>query len=198
MDNSSFPCVLEFKNKIPPDPLLLRLKSWFECYDFQTKHIKGSQNLIPDMLSRPKPAHLITPSLAIPLVYTFSSSMALSSSQPTHTPEEVLNFPARQTPLFPPSLLMEFLYDKTPQDIKTFALNNIHQYLSSLTEPDHSQPVFKQLNKLFLNLLYIHPYPTTAFTHNHLWYLRSLSLLYSHPVAFPLMQLYQHLYDPAN
>ncbi|KAL5855064.1 hypothetical protein ACOSQ4_004866 [Xanthoceras sorbifolium] len=53
MDNSSFPRVLEFKNKVPPDPLLLRLKSWFERYDFHTSHIKGSQNLIPDMLSRP-------------------------------------------------------------------------------------------------------------------------------------------------
>ncbi|KAL5743446.1 hypothetical protein ACOSQ2_026562 [Xanthoceras sorbifolium] len=103
MDNSSFPRVLEFKNKISHDLLLFRLKSLFERYDFQTTHIKGSQNLIPDMHSRPKPAQLITPSSVIPLVYTFSSAMASSSSQPAHTPEEVLNLPARQTPLFPPS-----------------------------------------------------------------------------------------------
>ncbi|KAL5752683.1 hypothetical protein ACOSQ2_023190 [Xanthoceras sorbifolium] len=54
MDNSSFPHVLNLKNKVPPGPLLLQLKSWFERYDFHTSHIKGSQNIIPDMFSRPK------------------------------------------------------------------------------------------------------------------------------------------------
>ncbi|MCI06643.1 polyprotein-like, partial [Trifolium medium] len=29
MDNSSFPKILEFKNKMPPDPQALRLKDWF-------------------------------------------------------------------------------------------------------------------------------------------------------------------------
>ncbi|KAL5821391.1 hypothetical protein ACOSQ3_023273 [Xanthoceras sorbifolium] len=42
IDNSSFPRVLDLKNKVPPGPLLLRLKSWFERYDFHTSHIKGS------------------------------------------------------------------------------------------------------------------------------------------------------------
>jgi hypothetical protein len=45
MDNSSFPKMLEFKNKMPPDPQTLRLKDWFSRYDFTVKHIKGKQNL---------------------------------------------------------------------------------------------------------------------------------------------------------
>ncbi|WJX33005.1 hypothetical protein P8452_21263 [Trifolium repens] len=36
MDNSSFPRILEFKNKMPPDPQTLRLKDWFSRYDFTT------------------------------------------------------------------------------------------------------------------------------------------------------------------
>lgn len=53
MDNSSFPKILEFKNKMPPDPQTLHLKNWFSIYDFSVKHIKGTQNVIPDLLSRP-------------------------------------------------------------------------------------------------------------------------------------------------
>jgi len=44
MDNLSFPKILEFKNKIPPYPQILRLKDWFFRYDFSVKHIKGKNN----------------------------------------------------------------------------------------------------------------------------------------------------------
>ncbi|KAK2638942.1 hypothetical protein Ddye_026737 [Dipteronia dyeriana] len=60
MDNSSFPRVLEFRNKLPPNPQLLRLKDWFARYDFSVKHIKGHHNIIPDMLSRPRPVNLLS------------------------------------------------------------------------------------------------------------------------------------------
>jgi len=62
MDNSSFPKILGFKNKMPPDPQILRLKDWFSRYDFCVKHIKGKNNLIPAFLSRPthKTSKLIT------------------------------------------------------------------------------------------------------------------------------------------
>ncbi|WJX18453.1 hypothetical protein P8452_08249 [Trifolium repens] len=69
MDNSSFPRILEFKNKMPPDPQTLRLKDWFSRYDFTVKHIKGNQNLIPDLLSRPmKPVQIITNTHTFPLI----------------------------------------------------------------------------------------------------------------------------------
>nr|KYP76024.1 polyprotein [Cajanus cajan] len=54
MDNSSFPKILDFKSKLPPEPQILRLKDWFSRYDFTVKHIKGKHNLIPDFLSRPQ------------------------------------------------------------------------------------------------------------------------------------------------
>ncbi|KAH9693484.1 putative phospholipase A2 [Citrus sinensis] len=52
MDSSAFPNIFHFKGKTVPEKMLLRLKDWFSKYDFSVKHIKGSQNLIPDMLSR--------------------------------------------------------------------------------------------------------------------------------------------------
>ena len=53
MDYSSFPKMLEFKRKTLPHQQLLRWKEWFNNYDFEVEHIKGEDNLIPDLLSRP-------------------------------------------------------------------------------------------------------------------------------------------------
>ncbi|RDX90398.1 hypothetical protein CR513_27753, partial [Mucuna pruriens] len=70
MDNSSFPKILEFKNKMPPDPQILRLKDWLSRYDFSVKHIKRKQNLIPDILSRPgKIVQMITTTRSFPLIF---------------------------------------------------------------------------------------------------------------------------------
>ncbi|KAH9671278.1 hypothetical protein KPL70_017307 [Citrus sinensis] len=70
MDNSSFPRIFDFKNKLLPDKQLLSLKTWFAKYDFTVQHIKGNQNLIPDFLTRPainKPA-LISSIQTIPVI----------------------------------------------------------------------------------------------------------------------------------
>ncbi|KAH9780712.1 hypothetical protein KPL71_008183 [Citrus sinensis] len=70
MDNSSFPQIFDFKNKLLPDKQLLSLKTWFAKYDFTVQHIKGNQNLIPDFLTRPainKPA-LISSIQTIPVI----------------------------------------------------------------------------------------------------------------------------------
>lgn len=73
MDNSSFPRIMEFKNKSLLEAQLLRLKDWFSKYQFKVQHIKGTSNVIPDFLSRPSKVHtpsihLITPTRTIPLV----------------------------------------------------------------------------------------------------------------------------------
>ncbi|KAK0579615.1 hypothetical protein LWI29_028682 [Acer saccharum] len=80
MDNSSFPKVLDFCNKIPPNPLLLRLKDWFARYDFTVRHVKGHHNIIADMLSRSPLTHLITPTGHYPLIYMASPVGPSSSS----------------------------------------------------------------------------------------------------------------------
>ncbi|KAK4384627.1 polyprotein [Sesamum angolense] len=45
MDNTSFPKIMDLKNKGVPEPQLLRLKDWFSKYQFTVKHIKGDANL---------------------------------------------------------------------------------------------------------------------------------------------------------
>ncbi|KAJ9567785.1 hypothetical protein OSB04_003751 [Centaurea solstitialis] len=55
MDMSSFPKMLQFKRKMPPEAQPLRWSNWFSRWQFTMKHIKDTQNVLADFLSRPKP-----------------------------------------------------------------------------------------------------------------------------------------------
>ncbi|KAL5797113.1 hypothetical protein ACOSQ2_001933 [Xanthoceras sorbifolium] len=192
MDNSSFPRVLNFKNKVPPDPLLLRLKSWFERYDFHTSHIKGSQNIIPDMLSHPKHIQLISTSSIIPVIYTLSPNMA----EPSYKPSYILNLPAKQLLSFPPEFTQHPVpsHQPTSQEVRQFASDHLYHYLHLLHHEDNHHHVSRS-NKPFITPFHLRPY---HFSQNTLWYLWCLSVLYSHPVILPLMKTSQHLHDPSN
>ena len=77
MDNSSFPKILEFRNKMIPEPQLLRLKDWFSKYQFTVQHIPGKSNILADFLSRPKktfPLLVSSVNTSIPLFMIGSSS----------------------------------------------------------------------------------------------------------------------------
>ncbi|GKB54329.1 putative reverse transcriptase domain, viral movement protein [Tanacetum coccineum] len=54
MDMSSFPRMLQFKRKMLPHAQLLRWSNWFSQWKFIVKHIKGTENVLADFLSRPK------------------------------------------------------------------------------------------------------------------------------------------------
>ncbi|PKI64613.1 uncharacterized protein LOC116201072 isoform X2 [Punica granatum] len=56
MDMSSFPKMLQFKQKQLPHPQLLRWVEWFSKFDFEVKHIKGKHNTLADFLSRKEQA----------------------------------------------------------------------------------------------------------------------------------------------
>ncbi|RDX66833.1 hypothetical protein CR513_54358, partial [Mucuna pruriens] len=100
MDNSSFPKILEFKNKMPPDPQILRLKDWLSRYDFSVKHIKGKQNLIPDFLSRLKKSiQMITSTHSFPIIF-----MVKPSSKKAKTRQKPLSNKAKTCRFFPPGL----------------------------------------------------------------------------------------------
>ena len=101
MDNSSFPKNLEFKNKMPPDPQILRLNDWFSRYDFFVKHIKGKNNMIPDFLSRPnhKTVKVITSTHSFPLIFmakplseTTKTIKVFPPGLVTHTPAQILEY----------------------------------------------------------------------------------------------------------
>jgi len=100
MDNSSFPKILEFKNKMPPNSQILRLNDWFSRYDFSVKHIKGKNNLIPDFLSRPsKTVKVITSThsfllifMVKPLAETTKTIRYFPPRLIIHTPAEILQY----------------------------------------------------------------------------------------------------------
>ncbi|KAK0574989.1 hypothetical protein LWI29_032165 [Acer saccharum] len=129
MDNSSFPKVLDFRNKIPPNPLLLRLKDWFARYDFTVRHVKGHHNIIIDMLSRPPLTHLITPTGHYPLIYMASPAGPSSSHAGPSSSSPVI-----QDYSFPPELLATLPPDQQPSldQIQSFAKAQLPVYLASI------------------------------------------------------------------
>uniref|UniRef100_A0A1J3EQA9 Reverse transcriptase n=1 Tax=Noccaea caerulescens TaxID=107243 RepID=A0A1J3EQA9_NOCCA len=66
MDMSSFPKMLQFKQKMVPHQQLLRWSEWFSKYDFESFYLKGKNNTLADMLSRnpPQELHMMTSSSA--------------------------------------------------------------------------------------------------------------------------------------
>lgn len=106
MENSSFPKILELKNKMPPDPQTLRLKGWFSRYGFSLKHIKGTQNVIHDLLSRPmKPIQIITTKHTFPLILMVKP----------------LSGHASTTKNLPPGIIVS----SSPSQLKQYAKNNL-------------------------------------------------------------------------
>ncbi|KAL5768013.1 hypothetical protein ACOSQ2_014796 [Xanthoceras sorbifolium] len=182
MDNLSFPRVLKFKNKVPPDPLLLRLKSWFERYDFHTSHIKGSQNIISDMLSRPQLIQLLSKTFIIPVIYSLFPTMA----NPSYDPSYILILPTKQLLSFPPGLTQPSVpsYQTTSHELRQFASDYLYHYLHLLhNEDDHHHATRHSIP--FITPFHLRPY---HFSQNTLWYFWCLSVLYSHSIVFPLMQ----------
>jgi len=94
MDNSSFPTLLEFKNKMSLDPQILRLKDWFSRYDFSVKHIKGKNNLILDFLSRPNNVKVITSIHSFPLLMVKPLS-EIAKTIKVFPPRLIIHTPAR-------------------------------------------------------------------------------------------------------
>ncbi|KAK8996459.1 hypothetical protein V6N11_081734 [Hibiscus sabdariffa] len=63
MDMPSFPQMLKFKQKIIPNPQLLRWAEWFSKYSFDCKHIKDFHNFLDQAITKtvdPKLQNLVT------------------------------------------------------------------------------------------------------------------------------------------
>ncbi|KAK0576587.1 hypothetical protein LWI29_020181 [Acer saccharum] len=197
MDNSSFPKVLDFRNKIPPNPLLLRLKDWFARYDFTVRHVKGHHNIIADMLSRPPPTkppltHLITPTGHYPLIYMASPAGPSSSHAGPSSSSPVI-----QDYSFPPELLATLPPDHQPSldQIQSFAKAQLPVYLASINSQDCRHSV-TNLSRPFLDPFIMPPF--YYFSPQLLWFLWCLSVLHHHAIVFPLQALYGHLHDPSQ
>ena len=139
LDNSSFPKILDLKNKTLPDKHLLRLKTWFSKYDFSVQHIKGDQNLIPDLLSRPLSSAsltIISSSVTVPVIfmtYSFPNSALTRKSFPCN-----LNF-------------------SSPYQIQDFAKKFVFQYFMNIYQTQSSSFPSFHPDHLFLTGLTIDP-----------------------------------------
>ncbi|KAL2541639.1 putative reverse transcriptase domain [Abeliophyllum distichum] len=92
MDMSAFPKMMNFKQKQIPNSQLLRWAEWFSNFDFEVKHIEGHNNLLPDLLSKPKSKSMV--SKIIPVICMIgSSSSKPSSSRPPKIYPNIQKFP---------------------------------------------------------------------------------------------------------
>ncbi|KAH9780622.1 hypothetical protein KPL71_008144 [Citrus sinensis] len=178
MDSSAFPNILNFKGKTVLEKMLLRLKDWFSKYDFSVKHIKGSQNLIPDMLSRlskpAKPLTLFSTTYHFPII-----SMA------TSLPPEALTkktFPFNKT----------FSSVFAIQEFARKALFRFFMKAYLVTEPFPFYSFHPE--NLFLTGLTLDPSRET--TEDVLWYLWCLTVLYATKLVLPITLTLEHLLDP--
>ncbi|KAK0573432.1 hypothetical protein LWI29_007951 [Acer saccharum] len=190
MDNSSFPKILDFYNKIPLNPLLLRLKDWFARYDFTVRHVKGHHNIIADMLSRPPLTHLITPTGHYPLIF-----MTSPTGPPSAGPSS--SSPAISDYSFPPELLATLPHDHqiSLDQIQSFAKAQLPVYLAHINSQDCRHTV-NNLSRPFLDPFIMPPF--YYFSPQLLWFLWCLSVLHHDAIVFPLQALYGHLHDPSQ
>ncbi|KAL2471404.1 Uncharacterized protein Adt_39540 [Abeliophyllum distichum] len=92
MDMSDFPKMMNFKQKQIPNSQLLRWAEWFSNFNFEVKHIKGHNNLLPDLLSRPKSKPMINK--IIPVICMIGPSYSKpSSSRPPEIYPNIQKFP---------------------------------------------------------------------------------------------------------
>ncbi|KAH9716900.1 hypothetical protein KPL71_021631 [Citrus sinensis] len=90
MDNSSFPRIFDFKNKLLPEKQLLNLKTWFSKYDFTVQHIKVTSVLRAYLMElnnvQPPTTNIhhtsIGPSHSLEIVPKTQTCTLISSSSP--------------------------------------------------------------------------------------------------------------------
>ncbi|KAH9716750.1 hypothetical protein KPL71_021566 [Citrus sinensis] len=135
MDNSSFPRIFDFKNKLLPDKQLLSLKTWFAKYDFTVQHIKGNQNLIPYFLTRPainKPA-LISSIQTIPVI-AMNRQLPFKALNQRNFPMNISFQSAYQLQDFAKKFLYRFFFNvqtKKPDRFPNLCME--HLFLTGLT-----------------------------------------------------------------
>ncbi|KAH9686217.1 hypothetical protein KPL70_014291 [Citrus sinensis] len=178
MDSSAFPNILNFKGKIVPEKMLLRLKDWFSKYDFSVKHIKGSQNLIPDMLSRlSKPENPLT---LFSTTYHFPFISMATSLPPEALTKKTFSFNKNFSSVF---AIQEFA-KKALFRFFMKAYLVIEPFLFSSFHPEN----------LFLTGLTLDPSRETI--EDVLWYIWCLTVLYATKLVLPITPTLEHLLNP--
>ncbi|KAH9734774.1 hypothetical protein KPL71_017497 [Citrus sinensis] len=178
MDSSAFPNIFHFKGKTVPEKMLLRLKDWFSKYDFSVKHIKGSQNLIPDMLSRlSKPEN---PLILFSTTYHFPIISMATSLPPQALTKKTFPFNKTFSSVF------------AIQEFARKALFRFFMKAYLVTDPFPFSTFHPE--NLFLTGLTLDP--TRETTEDVLWYIWCLTVLYATKLVLPITPTLEHLLDP--
>ncbi|KAH9716962.1 hypothetical protein KPL71_021650 [Citrus sinensis] len=178
MDSSAFPNILNFKGKTVPKKMLLRLKDWFSKYDFSVKHIKGSQNLIPDMLSRlSKPENPLT---LFSTTYHFPIISMATSLPPKALTKKTFPFNKNFSSVF---AIQEFARKVVFRFfMKAYLVTD--SFLFSTFHPEN----------LFLTGLTLDP--SRDITEDELWYIWCLTALYATKLILPIAPTLETLLNP--
>ncbi|KAH9680015.1 hypothetical protein KPL71_026374 [Citrus sinensis] len=171
MDNSSFPRIFDFKNKLLHDKQLLSLKTWFAKYDFTVQHIKGNQNLIPDFLTRPA----INKLALISLIQTI----------PVIAMNRQLPFKALNQRNFPMNISFQSAYQ-----LQDFAKKFLYRFFFNVQTKKPDRFLNLCMEHLFLTGL------TLSISEDELWYMWCLTTLYATKLVFPIRPVLTHLTTP--
>lgn len=175
---SSFPKMIQFKQKVMPQEQLLRWGSWFSQWKFDVKHIKWKENVLPDFLSRTQRQI----SVIIPMIYALS-------------PENPAEKSLRQMISMMPQGLQARMLDlvlvyRGLETVHGFLKLYIHRYGLDqgplLRLPYH--PVYPFLTTIKANPAYYEKFPKEAYL--LFWYLADL---YTIGVLFDKCKLLQYL-----
>ncbi|KAH9724636.1 hypothetical protein KPL70_007559 [Citrus sinensis] len=169
MDNSSFPRIFDFKNKLPLDKQLLSLKTWFAKYDFTVQHIKGNQNLIPDFLTRPA---LISSIQTIPVI-------AMNRQLP---------FKALNQRNFPMNISFQL-----PYQLQDFVKKFLYRFFFNVQTKKPNRFPNLCMEHLFLIGLTL---SSLSISEDELWYMWCLTTLYATKLVFPIKPVLTHLTTP--
>ncbi|KAH9698054.1 hypothetical protein KPL71_023860 [Citrus sinensis] len=178
MDSSTFPNILTFKGKTVPEKMLLRLKDCFSKYDFSVKHIKGSQNLIPDMLSRlSKPENPLT---LFSTAYHFPIISMATSLPPEALTKKTFPFNKNFSSVFA---------------IQEFARKAVFRFFMKAYLVTDSFP-FSTFHPENLFLTGLNLDPSREITEDELWYIWCLTALYATKLILPIAPTLETLLNP--
>ncbi|KAK9044313.1 hypothetical protein V6N11_072624 [Hibiscus sabdariffa] len=149
MDMSSFPQMLKFKQKIIPNPQLLRWAEWFSKYSFDCKHIKGKSNTLADFLTRPTSI----PKAHNQEIMMFKSSSSKPSKKNKSTQETTFDIPPNLNPDFPPEVyrlvLENQFHPRARAMIFEYQLNLFQEFGGLMLKPFGLHPDYPFIHPIF-------------------------------------------------
>ncbi|KAK8556665.1 hypothetical protein V6N12_003062 [Hibiscus sabdariffa] len=152
MDMSSFPQMIKFKQKIIPNPQLLRWVEWFSKYSFDCKHIKGKTNVLADLLTRPKQNQTQT----IMMYQPSSSKPSKPPKRPKENPETAFNIPPNLNPEFPPEVyrlvLENQFHSKAREMIFEYQLDIFRYYGGLMLKPFGLHPDYPFIHPIHFEI----------------------------------------------